>query len=180
MQIHVGVFDEHAIFRHGVVVSLSGDPLIEVAVEAPVASRPVLDGRRLDVAVTSATAAPPGLLDCPTVVCAGPGGLPQATAQDAGAVLPRHTVLPEQLTSAVRAAAVGLRIAESGWSRCPMDDRTLRVLALLAEGADTREIAVALGWSERTIKGVIAAAEQQLGARTRAQAVATAIRDALI
>lgn len=180
MEIHVGVFEEHEVFRHGLVVSLIADPLIRVAVEAPVASHALLADVRTDVVVSSATAVPPGLVACPTVVCAGPGGVSDSTRRDISALLPRQTVKPEQLTSAVRAAAVGLRMGEMGWLCRPLDARALRVLALLAEGADTKEIATALGWSERTIKGVIATAEHHLGARTRAQAVATAIRGALI
>lgn len=180
MEIHVGVFEEHAVFRHGLVVSLRADAHIVVDVEAAVATRDVVAGLRLDVAVTSATAVPAGLLDCPRIVCAGSGGVPRSTGDNIGAVLARHTVLPDQLTSAVRAAAVGLRISEVGCPAHPLDDRALRVLSLLADGAHTREIAAMLGWSERTIKGVIAVTEQRLGARTRAQAVATAIRDALI
>lgn len=180
MEIRVGVFEEHEVFRRGLVVSLRADPLIRVAVDAPVASHSLVADVRTDVVVTSATAVPPGLLTCPTVVCAGPGGVPDSARRNIAALLPRQTVKPEQLTSAVRAAAVGLRMGETGWRCRPLDDRTVRVLALLAEGADTREIATALGWSERTIKGVIATAERHLGARTRAQAVATAIRDALI
>jgi DNA-binding CsgD family transcriptional regulator len=43
-----------------------------------------------------------------------------------------------------------------------------------------REISDSLGWSERTIKGVIASVQREFQARTRTQAVAEALRRELI
>ena len=62
----------------------------------------------------------------------------------------------------------------------PLDDRRMRVLRMLAEGADTQEISHSLSYSERTIKGLIGEIERLLGARSRAQAVAEGIRQGLI
>jgi DNA-binding NarL/FixJ family response regulator len=61
-----------------------------------------------------------------------------------------------------------------------LDTRTVEVLRLIADGAGTREISSELGYSERTIKTVIAEAVRGLGARNRAHAVAEAMRRALI
>jgi DNA-binding CsgD family transcriptional regulator len=58
--------------------------------------------------------------------------------------------------------------------------RGLEVLALLATGADTKQIAEQLGYSDRTIKSVIRDVQLSLGARNRVQAVAEGIRQGLI
>ena len=58
--------------------------------------------------------------------------------------------------------------------------RGLEVLRMLARGADTREIADELGYSDRTIKTVIRDVQLALGARNRVQAVAEGIRQGLI
>ena len=58
--------------------------------------------------------------------------------------------------------------------------RGLEVLGLLASGADTKEIAEQLGYSDRTIKSVIRDVQLSLGAKNRVQAVAEGIRQGLI
>ena len=94
--------------------------------------------------------------------------------------MPRRDVTPQQITSAVRAASVGLRVNTVEQELPSLDDRSVEVLRLLADGADTREISGSLGYSERTIKGVIYDVERELGARNRAHAVAEAVRQRLI
>jgi DNA-binding NarL/FixJ family response regulator len=172
-RIRVGVFDEHEIFRRGVVTCLEEDSLLEVVTSA---ERPV--AIEIDVGVVSPDALDADVIECPVVVCA------PATRQHAGlrdrplvmAVLSRHAVGPAQLTSAVRAAAVGLRVADPDIGRLDVTDRVTKVLGMLADGAGTREISTALGYSERTIKGVIADIQHDFNARTRTQAVAEALR----
>ena len=61
-----------------------------------------------------------------------------------------------------------------------LSGRDLAVLRLLAEGQSTANIAVALAYSESTIKNVIHDLVRNLGARNRAHAVAMAIRGGLI
>ena len=61
-----------------------------------------------------------------------------------------------------------------------LDERSRRVLKMLADGAGTREIADEIGYSERTIKSVIQRIEAELGARNRVEAVALGIRSGLI
>jgi DNA-binding CsgD family transcriptional regulator len=51
---------------------------------------------------------------------------------------------------------------------------------MLAEGHSTREIAVGMAYSERTIKNLVTGLQQQFDARSRAQIVARAIRDGVI
>jgi len=59
-------------------------------------------------------------------------------------------------------------------------DREEKVLRLLADGADTREIAHRLCYSERTVKTVIQDIANRFGLRNRSHAVAYAIRQGLI
>ena len=58
--------------------------------------------------------------------------------------------------------------------------REREVLALLAEGASNKEIARALGLSVHTVKFHIATLNEKLGARSRIEAVAIAIRSGLV
>ena len=58
--------------------------------------------------------------------------------------------------------------------------RDIAVLRLLAEGENTASIAVALAYSESTIKNVVHDLVRHLGARNRAHAVAMAIRGGVI
>jgi DNA-binding NarL/FixJ family response regulator len=58
--------------------------------------------------------------------------------------------------------------------------REREVLALLVEGASNKEIARALALSVHTVKFHIAALTEKLGARSRVEAVAIAIRSGLI
>ena len=94
--------------------------------------------------------------------------------------LPRLTA--EQLVASVRAAAAGLRVRELTTAPAPsrLDERRLEVLRLLAAGETTKTISAKLAYSERTIKTLIRDVEYELSARSRAQAVAEAIRQGLI
>lgn len=175
-RIYVAVFDEHEIFRRGTVSCLAADPLVEVVAEGadPV---PI----EADVAVVSARVANDHLLEWPLVVC--DQGEVQLEPQSGGnvlAVLSRHRVTAEQLVSAVRAAAVGLSVQPPHRFAGHLDSRSIEVLQLLAEGAATKEISDKMGYSERTIKGIIREISLGLGARSRAHAVATALREHLI
>jgi DNA-binding CsgD family transcriptional regulator len=61
-----------------------------------------------------------------------------------------------------------------------LSPREHEVLALLAEGASNKEIARALGLSVHTVKFHIATLNEKLGARSRVEAVAIAIRSGLV
>jgi DNA-binding NarL/FixJ family response regulator len=58
--------------------------------------------------------------------------------------------------------------------------REREVLQMLAEGAETRSIASCLCYSERTVKNVVHDILTKLNCRTRAQAVAVAVRGSII
>ena len=57
--------------------------------------------------------------------------------------------------------------------------RELEVLALIAEGYSTREVARALWITEETVRTHVRRLLDRLGARTRAHAVSIAYRDGL-
>jgi DNA-binding CsgD family transcriptional regulator len=178
--IRVGVFDGDEIFRRGVVSCLDEDPLLEVVEQAGAYIVDPGDGLlSFDVAVVSDDLC--GFPACPLVVCVGANGATLELGQgNLYAVLSRRTLAPDQLVSAVRGAAVGLRIMDAAAVRPDFDQRSLQVLRMLAEGAAIREISSSLGWSERTIKGVIADVQREFQARTRTQAVVEALRRQLI
>jgi DNA-binding NarL/FixJ family response regulator len=54
------------------------------------------------------------------------------------------------------------------------------VLALVAEGYSTREVATRLAYSERTIKNIVQDVTERLSLRNRTQAVAYAVRNGWI
>lgn len=171
--VRVAIVDDHEIFRRGVVACLSEHPGIEVVfagVKGPI-------DEDVDVAVVSAQTAAD--LDLPLVVCSDhPGDDLHVAGHQA--IVPRARLTPEQLTGAVVAVAAGFTIRAQRAGVETLDERSRRVLRLLADGAGTREIASEIGYSERTIKSVIQQIEAELGARNRVEAVALGIRSGLI
>jgi DNA-binding NarL/FixJ family response regulator len=118
-------------------------------------------------------------------------------ALQAGAVgvLRKDTLTTDSLATAVRAAANGTGVVTPDLLRELLDglaaglerpvvprltDREQQVLALIAEGHPTREVAEQLCYSERTVKNVLHDVVTKLGARSRSQAVAHAVREGLI
>jgi DNA-binding NarL/FixJ family response regulator len=126
-----------------------------------------------------------------------------AAAQGTGAVgfLHKASLTPEMLRAGVQAAAAGLAIvapellgtvgpaarpgaaATARGTRASgpgLTAREQRVLTLLADGHATREVAARLSYSERTVKNVLHDAVTKLGARSRSEAIAQAVREGLI
>jgi DNA-binding NarL/FixJ family response regulator len=110
----------------------------------------------------------------------------------AGAVagLDTDELSPQRLVLAVRAVAVGVPLLHA---RGPgvgqrvvapappaLNDREQQVLALVADGLATREVAVELHYSERTVKKVLGDVVVKFGARSRSQAIAHAVREGII
>ena len=169
--IHVGIVDEHEMFALGLRTCLAGSPLVQVS--------PVVDDD-IDVAIVSPRAAEERKFACPLVIC---GDLPQrlAPGNEVMAVLGRAALTADQLLASIHAAAAGLRVVNSEHLPAPrLAARGLEVLSMLAAGADTKEIAEQLGYSDRTIKSVIRDVQVTLGAKNRVQAVAEGIRQGLI
>jgi DNA-binding NarL/FixJ family response regulator len=178
-RVRVGIVDEHEIFRYGVAACLGLEPGIEVVFEGSKAE----EGQDLDVAVVSAAAAARDRFSCPLVLCTREPCDPLPGENVVLGVLPRRELTAEQLTATVRAAAAGLHVNAALLSKdrgATIDQRSVEILRLLAQGAGTQDIAYALRYSERTIKGLISDVEHELGARSRAQAVAEGIRQGII
>ena len=175
----VGVVHEHDILRRGIAGCLEEDRALEVVFA--VADAP--PDEPIDVAVVSSRALAAESFDCPLVLfrdMTASGPVVQRDAVYATLSLPQLTA--EQLVASVRAAAVGLRVSEQEAQRSAgrLDERRLEVLRLLAAGETTKSISAKLAYSERTIKTVIRDLETELGARSRAHAVAEAMRQGLI
>ena len=119
------------------------------------------------------------------------------TAMQAGAIgfLRKEALTPDSLSAAVSAAASGNGVVTTellgellanvgGDDAKPvparLTDREQQVLALIAAGHPTREVALKLSYSERTVKNVLHDVVTKLNARSRSQAVAFAVREGLI
>jgi len=182
MTLRVAVVDENEIFRRGLVACLeenAGFDVVSVWSEPLLGAAAAAVSRTADVAVVSPRAARQSELACALVVCAN---APFGAGDDDHvlALLPRNRLTAEQLVAAVQGAAAGLTVFRRELALPQLDERRIRILRLLADGANTDEISQSLRYSERTIKGLVASIQIELGSRTRAQAVATAIRGELI
>jgi DNA-binding CsgD family transcriptional regulator len=179
-RIRVAVVEEQTIFRFGLVACLEEDGALDVIVAEPEG----LSEDQVDLAVISGEAARHHRFPCPIVVCDGPeGSQGVAPGNDVVGFLDRKSLTVAQLQATVHAAAAGLRVNAEVYTAPPPDalePRALRVLALMAEGHSTREIATRMSYSERTIKKLITRLAKRMQARSRAQLVAEAMRRGLI
>lgn len=204
------VLDPHTIYRRGLTACLEQLPGVEgvadvesvreawehpdlFASELVLLEVAVQGGPDFIGAVTEAT-------DARVLVCtAEPSDEAVLAALQAGAVgfLRKDTLTPEALAAAVQAAASGagvvapdllgnlLRsVSSDGLNGRPtlarLTEREQQVLALIAKGHPTREVALELSYSERTVKNVLHDVVTKLNARSRSQAVAHAVREGLI
>jgi DNA-binding NarL/FixJ family response regulator len=120
---------------------------------------------------------------------------------DVCAILPRHEATAARLARAVRSAAAGEAaipadmlgrllaqvgklqhdvLAPRGLRASGMADREVKILRLVADGLDTREIAHELSYSERTVKNVLHDVTTRFQLKNRSHAVAYAVREGLI
>ena len=210
VNVKLFVLDPHTIYRRGLAACLEVLPGVEDVADAEsireawehpdlFASELVL----LDVAmpggpdfigaVTEATGAR-------VLVCtAEPSDEAVLEALQAGAVgfLRKDTLTPDALAAAVQATAGGAGVvapdllgnlvrgvSADGLNGKPalarLTEREQQVLALIAQGHPTREVAQELCYSERTVKNVLHDVVTKLNARSRSQAVAHAVREGLI
>jgi len=203
------VVDPHTIYRRGLAACLEGLPEVKSVGhadgvrtawedEALFASDLVLVDHAMSggldflAAVGEATGAP--VVVCSSL-CSEDAVLAALQAGAAG-VLRKETLTTESLASAVRAAANGTGVVTSELLRDLLDglapdgyekpvaarltDREQQVLSLIAAGHPTREVAQQLCYSERTVKNVLHDVVTKMGARSRSQAVAHAVREGLI
>ena len=116
---------------------------------------------------------------------------PGSRAAGLRAVLPRRAK-SEELASTIRAVQTGLfvlhpdvlvtqRAARADASpRTPLTRREREILELMSDGATNRVIAGRLGISRHTVKFHVAAVLAKLGADSRTEAVANALREGLL
>ena len=176
--LRIWIDDHNPIFRLGLGACLE-PPFLLAGESALVRVAPVVDDD-IDVVIVSPSMAEERQFGAPLVICGDP---PKrlAPGNEVMAVLGRATLTAEQLLASIYAAAAGLRVTNSDHAPAQrLAGRGLEVLALLATGADTKEIAEQLGYSDRTIKSVIRDVQLRLGAKNRVQAVAEGIRQGLI
>ena len=204
------VLDPHTIYRRGLVACLEVLPGVQDVADAEsireawehpdlFASELVLlevnvaGGHDFIEAVSEATGAR-------VLVCTSESSdeVVLATLQ-AGAVgfLRKDALTPDALSAAVQAAASGSGVvapdllgnlirgvSSEGANGRPvlarLTEREQQVLALIAQGHPTREVALELSYSERTVKNVLHDVVTKLNARSRSQAVAHAVREGLI
>jgi DNA-binding NarL/FixJ family response regulator len=104
---------------------------------------------------------------------------------DAGAVALILKEAPLDLVRALEAALIGNSYLDPALVKAPkpggkLTQRELDVLELLAEGLQHEEIGRRLGISSETVRTHLRKASDRLGAATRTQAVATALRRGFI
>ena len=88
-------------------------------------------------------------------------------------------LLPRHLTGPLLGQVRDLQryvLSPLGYSSVGLSDREVRILRLLADGLETREIAAALAYSESTVKKDLHVLITRFHLRNRTQAVAFAIR----
>jgi DNA-binding NarL/FixJ family response regulator len=107
------------------------------------------------------------------------GALPVgATAEElAGAVRAVHAGLLAVHPEALAPSRTGEAAVAAG---TPLSSREREILELIAEGANNRVIAARLGISRHTVKFHVASVLAKLGARSRTEAVALALRRGLL
>jgi DNA-binding NarL/FixJ family response regulator len=203
------VLDTHTIYRRGLVACLDLLEEVESVAEAERVRDAWEHPALFEADLVLVDPSLPGGADFVTgvrenvgarvIICASEAGKDAAlSALQAGAVgyLRKDELTPETLSSAVRAAADGTsvvaadmlehllaKLPDSGEAKpapARLTDREQQVLALIAAGHPTREVALELSYSERTVKNVLHDVVTKLNARSRSQAVAFAVREGLI
>jgi DNA-binding NarL/FixJ family response regulator len=201
------VLDPHTIYRRGLAACLELMPEVErVGHAASVAEaweQPALLDADLVILDPEATGTSEfiGAVEAPVMVCSSDTAEDSVVAAlHAGAVgyLRKDTLTTETLGAAVKAAANGTGVmtpellekllrgvspdtTEPGRPAVArLTEREQQVLALIAAGHPTREVATQLCYSERTVKNVLHDVVTKLNARSRSQAVAFAVREGLI
>jgi DNA-binding NarL/FixJ family response regulator len=198
------VLDPHTIYRRGMVACLESMPGVEAVAHAATAEeawqrRELLEA---DLVILDPSAGGSGqfirAVDARVMICSSDCAEDSVVAAiRAGAVgyLRKDTLTVETLGVAVAAAANGTGVMEpellgnllralpaeaSRPAAALLTDREQQVLALIAAGHPTREVAAQLCYSERTVKNVLHDVVTKLNARSRSQAVAFAVREGLI
>jgi DNA-binding NarL/FixJ family response regulator len=201
----VMVVEGHAVFRQGLVSCLDGfDGIGRVEAVATVSeawAHPALGEAEVilvDAMIDGAgdfVASVLDFTDTRVVALAAKDEIDRlAKLVDGGAVaaLVREDLTAERLGLSLRAVAAGATtmlatypngahaVVAAAPSGPELTSREQRVLALVADGLPTREIGEELHYSERTVKKVLGDVVVKLGARSRSQAIARAVRQGII
>jgi|LakMenEpi03Aug12_release.lakeMendotaPanAssembly.Ray.scaffolds.fasta_scaffold624438_2 two-component system NarL family response regulator len=197
------IADDHALFRKGVVSVISLEPTLEVVGEAQDGEEAVALYRRLKPDVVLLDLAMPKLDGFETLLRIRHGD-PEArvimlttydTDEDINRVLragAKAYLLKdangEDLVRCIRdvyagktrlAPEVAAKLADR-FMQVQLTMRELGVLRLVAEGLPNKEIAAQLGIGEGTVKVHISNVFDKLGAKSRTDAVAIAVRKGLV
>ena len=196
LNVRLLLVDDHEVVRAGLRALLAGIDGIEVVGEAGSVAEAVREAARLAPAVILMDLRLPdgtGLDACREILSNAPqtrivfltsysdeqAVMSTVLAGAAGYVL--KDVGHRALVAAIRDAAAGrpildARITEPVVSRVRKADalsgQEQRVVALVVEGRTNKEIAAALGLSDKTVKNYLSNAFQKLGISRRAQAAA--------
>jgi len=199
--IRVLVVDDHEVVRRGLHAFLDGEPDLEVVADAGGGEEALelfaqldSDGRRPDVVLMDLRLPDgSGLEACREILSAAPqirilfltshsdeqAVMSTVLAGAAGYVL--KDIGHQALVKAIHDAAAGRptldpRVAAPVAHRMQHADalskQEQRVLALVVEGKTNKEIALALGLSDKTVKNYLSNAFQKLGVARRSQAAA--------
>ncbi len=195
--IRVRVMASTPALRAGLIAILSSEEDIAVADDAPVGNDHSPAGPNLDVILLAwnSNAAQPKPAD------ATPQNIPvlllRSNPLEARTLLsgpnPCGVLPPDasaaEIRAAVRALAAGLIVAdpslistagEAPATSGPLTDRETEVLGLLSRGLANKQIAVALGISEHTVKFHVSSIYTKLNATNRTQAVREGLRNGWI
>ena len=186
--LRVGVAEEDEIFRRGLIAVLEDEDWVctVLATDGEANGQSADSAADLDVAVVCVKVLRDLPLSCPIVCLADPplnGAESCHSSDNVKAVLPHDHLRADEFVASIRAAVAGLQVESPATSRpgdAVLDARSIQVLRLLAEGAETRAIARRLQLSERTVKTLVREIQLALGATTRAQAVAEGFRLGII
>ena len=202
-KIRLLVVDDHFVVRIGLTSALNLEPDMEVvaeaktgreAVDAYARVRPdvvVMDYQLPELNGAEATAAiraaHPDARVIILSVYKGEEDVHRAVAAGASGYLPKSSE-PNELLDAIRVVRRGRRYfpqsidaaLASRAARTELSDREREVLAMLVRGRSNKEIGIALGISENTVKVHTTKVFEKLGVADRLEAVTVAIQRGIV
>jgi DNA-binding NarL/FixJ family response regulator len=197
----VWIDDRNAIFRRGLAGALTDSMFVVAGESETLSPAPVLDDVGIllfDLEHLQRVRLLPGASSVRLVALASAEYeelLLEGLEAGVAGILVRRTLTPAALSGYLEAVASGgtalpaalmkrlvTNLAGGGRQCLPdaLGGREVDVLRLLAGGSSTREIAVELAYSERTVKNIVHDLLLKLDCRTRAQAVGLATRRGVI
>jgi DNA-binding NarL/FixJ family response regulator len=200
-EVRVLVVSEDPLVRGGLASLLGGQPGIVLEGQVSPDELPEAAGSGAEVALWAVGAGPSGLERLADTgshgvrvlaVLADDGQVPEALGAGARGIV-RRDVEPSRLAAALRAVAQGLMVFDGDMAEAvlrprpvpaghaePLTPREQEVLELLAQGLSNKLIAARLGISDHTAKFHVNAILGKLGAQSRTEALAQAVRLGLV